>query len=169
MMSAAAALALYDALDDHGIHIWIDGGWGVDALLGRETRPHNDLDIVIEEKDLTAFNALVRAQGFQDSPKPDTRPWNFVLAHDDGRAIDVHVIVRDADGNGIYGPPARNVMYPAAALTGHGTIAGRPVRCTSAAFQVQSHTGYKPRDFDIADVTALCAKFGLAMPNEYKR
>jgi lincosamide nucleotidyltransferase A/C/D/E len=169
MMPAAAARALYQALADRGIPIWIDGGWGVDALLGRETRLHNDLDIVIEEKDLAAFHALVGAQGFRDSPKPDTRPWNFVLAHDDGRAIDVHVIVRDAAGNGIYGPPSRNVMYPATALTGQGIIAGLPVRCTSAAFQVQSHTGYPPRDFDIADVTALCEKFGLENPASDKR
>jgi lincosamide nucleotidyltransferase A/C/D/E len=168
-MTAQDVIALCNAWAAAGIDIWIDGGWGVDALLGRQTRPHNDLDIVIEEKDLAAFHALVGAQGFRDSPRPDTRPWNFVLAHDDGRAIDVHVIVRDAAGNGIYGPPARNVMYPAAALTGQGTIAGLPVRCTSAAFQVQSHTGYPPRDFDIADVTALCEKFGLESPASYKR
>jgi lincosamide nucleotidyltransferase A/C/D/E len=170
MMSAAAAIALYQALEAHGIRAWIDGGWGVDALLGRETRKHNDLDIVLEQKDLAAFRALMAAQGFRDVPRPDTRAWNFVLAHGDGREIDVHVIARDTQGNGIYGPPERNVMYPAQALTGQGTIAGVAVRCTSAIFQVESHaTGYTPRPFDIADVTALCKAFGLEMPAAYKR
>lgn len=164
MMIASDVIVLYRALETIGVAIWIDGGWGIDALLGRETRPHNDVDIVIQQKDLSAFQALVRAQGYRDLPKPDTRDWDFVLTDVDGREIDVHVIVFDAAGNGIYGPADRGEMYPAAALTGTGTIAGVRVRCTSAAFQVQSHTGYEPRPFDAQDVAALCEKYGLPVP-----
>lgn len=29
------------------INIWIDGGWGLDALL-EETRTHNDIDLFVE-------------------------------------------------------------------------------------------------------------------------
>ena len=29
--------------EENGINIWIDGGWGVDALLEEETRAHNDI------------------------------------------------------------------------------------------------------------------------------
>ena len=36
-----------DLFDELGIEVWIDGGWGVDALLGECTRPHQDLDIII--------------------------------------------------------------------------------------------------------------------------
>lgn len=28
-----------------GITYWIDGGWGVDILAGRQTRDHRDMDI----------------------------------------------------------------------------------------------------------------------------
>ncbi|MDR2125703.1 MAG: aminoglycoside adenylyltransferase, partial [Prevotellaceae bacterium] len=28
-----------------GIALWLDGGWGVDALAGRQTRLHNDVDV----------------------------------------------------------------------------------------------------------------------------
>jgi hypothetical protein len=31
-----------------GLVVWLDGGWGIDALLGRETRTHADLDLVID-------------------------------------------------------------------------------------------------------------------------
>jgi lincosamide nucleotidyltransferase A/C/D/E len=41
-----------DLVDEHQVRIWLDGGWAVDACLGRQTRQHDDLDIVIEEKDL---------------------------------------------------------------------------------------------------------------------
>lgn len=44
-MISEDVLALYTALHELGIQIWIDGGWGVDALLGEQTRPHQDLDI----------------------------------------------------------------------------------------------------------------------------
>jgi lincosamide nucleotidyltransferase A/C/D/E len=39
-------------LEKLGIEIWVDGGWGVDALLGEQTRPHKDLDIAIQQKDV---------------------------------------------------------------------------------------------------------------------
>lgn len=35
-----------------GVRIWLDGGWAVDARLGRQTRRHADLDIVVEQRDL---------------------------------------------------------------------------------------------------------------------
>ncbi|WP_445256543.1 nucleotidyltransferase domain-containing protein [Nocardioides aurantiacus] len=40
---------LLDALDDLGAAYWLDGGWGVDALLGDQTRPHGDVDLVCTE------------------------------------------------------------------------------------------------------------------------
>ena len=30
-----------DLFDELGVKIWIDGGWGVDALLGESTRAHH--------------------------------------------------------------------------------------------------------------------------------
>jgi lincosamide nucleotidyltransferase A/C/D/E len=42
-MTAEDVIELYTGLDDVGVEVWIDGGWGVDALLGEQTRPHADL------------------------------------------------------------------------------------------------------------------------------
>jgi lincosamide nucleotidyltransferase A/C/D/E len=167
-MKAGDVLELLAALKAVNIEIWIDGGWGVDALLGHETRTHNDLDIVVEDKDVARLRTILEARGYRDLPRPDTRPCNFVLADNAGHEIDFHVIVLDAKGDGIYGPPADNLMYPASALTATGIIAGQRVKCIGPAFQVQSHTGYPPRSFDIADVTALCEKFGLEIPAVYR-
>ena len=44
-MSGAEVLRVLDALDGAGIRTGITGGWGVDALLRRQTRPHTDLDL----------------------------------------------------------------------------------------------------------------------------
>lgn len=34
---------MIDQLTAAGIRVWVDGGWGVDALVGRQTRHHDDL------------------------------------------------------------------------------------------------------------------------------
>ncbi len=33
---------------DAEIKVFLDGGWGVDALLGYQSRAHNDIDIFVE-------------------------------------------------------------------------------------------------------------------------
>ena len=87
-----------------------------------------------------------------------------------GKEIDLHVIVLDEEGNGLYGPPERGEeMYPADALQGKGTVDGVPVRCISAEFQIRSHTGYEFSEADVKDVTALAHEFGLPIPHEYLR
>lgn len=30
-------------MEDANVRVWLDGGWGVDALLGGQTRDHSDL------------------------------------------------------------------------------------------------------------------------------
>ncbi len=58
-MTAADVIDLYAQLGDLGIQVWIDGGWGVDALLGEQTRPHGDLDIVIQQEDVPRLRELL--------------------------------------------------------------------------------------------------------------
>ena len=165
---AHEVIALYATLENLGINIWIDGGWGVDALLGEQTRPHEDLDIVIQQHDLPQLRTLLEGRGYRDVPRDDTSAWNFVLGDDGGHLVDVHVIVFDAQGNGIYGPPQNGVMYPAESLTGQGVIDGQAVRCISPEWLVRFHTGYELHDTDFHDVRALCAKFGIDLPTEYR-
>jgi len=159
----------YRAVTQLGIAVWIDGGWGVDALLGEQTRPHKDLDIVIQQKDVATLRELLHAQSYREIKLEDDRPWNFVLGDENGREIDVHVIVLDDKGNGIYGPPKKGEMYPAASLTGTGTIQRQAVRCISPEWIVKFHSGYDLKDKDFRDVSALCKKFGIDLPPVYER
>ena len=61
-MTASDVVASYDRCEATGIHIWIDGGWSVDALVGEETRPHVDLDIAIETRHLPALRKRRRSR-----------------------------------------------------------------------------------------------------------
>ncbi len=168
-MISRDVIDLYEKLETHGVQIWIDGGWGVDALLGEQSRPHSDLDIAIQQKDLRKFRELLRERGYKGIKVEIARDWNFVLGDEHGREIDVHVIVLNSQGDGIYGPPENGEKYPAASLTGSGMIEGRTVRCISPEWMVKFHSGYELKEKDFRDVAALCRKFGMALPREYER
>jgi lincosamide nucleotidyltransferase A/C/D/E len=63
MLEAPDVLAVLDRLDRARVAVWLDGGWGVDALLGRRSRPHRDLDLVIGRDDLAAAQAAQAGAG----------------------------------------------------------------------------------------------------------
>ncbi len=158
---------LYRELDKRGIAIWIDGGWAVDALLGEQTRSHTDLDIVIRTEQVAALREFLEERGYRDVPRGDTKFWNFVLGDAEGRLVDVHVVTLDARRNGIYGPVERGIMYPAGSLTGTGVIGGHVVRCISVEHLIKFHTGYAFDENDVKDVSALCTRFGIPLPEGY--
>ena len=159
-MPASAAAALYRKLTKNGVRVWIDGGWGVDALLGEQTRPHGDLDLVVRSRDLTRLVGILSDAGYRPVARDDTRSWNFVLGDDRGREVDLHVIDFDGDGNGIYGPAENGEAYPAHAFAGVGRIDGQEVACMSVAYQRTNHAGYALREKDRHDLSRLRERFG---------
>jgi len=162
ILKAEEVLDFVRLLNEHGIEVIIDGGWGVDALLGRQTRPHEDLDIAVKHTDVPQIRTLLEARGYHDVPRDDTWACNFVLGDDTGRLVDIHSFTFDEDGKLIFGVP-----YPFESLSGQGSILGTPVQCISPAWMVQFHTGYKLDENDYRDVKALCRHFGLPIPPDY--
>ena len=158
-----------ELMSSHRIRVWLDGGWAVDASLGSQTRAHADLDIVIEERDVAVAVGALRERDYVPVPRDDTRAWNFVLGDAAGRQVDFHVIVLDAHGRGIYGPPENGKCYPAEALHGKGSVNGRAVDCIAPEWLVRFHTGYPVDETDWADVSALCERFGITVPSDYAR
>ncbi len=159
-MTGNDLIRLYTELEKLGIKIWIDGGWGVDALLGVQTRPHSDLDIATEQQSVPALCEFLAARGFREIKRESE--WNFALSDEHSHEIDVHTFILDAHGN-----VEKGIPYPAGSLSGTGTIEGRAVRCVAADWMVKFHCDYRPNEKDYKDVSALCAKFGLSLPDEY--
>jgi lincosamide nucleotidyltransferase A/C/D/E len=155
-------------MEGRGVRVWLDGGWAVDACLGAQTRRHGDLDIAIESRDVPAAVAALRSRGYGPVPRDDTRAWNFVMGDAGGREVDFHVIVLDEHGDGVYGPVENGERYPAEALTGTGRVGGREVACITPEWLVAFHTGYEVDADDWADVSALCERFGIPIPDEYQ-
>ncbi|MEU2022716.1 aminoglycoside nucleotidyltransferase [Streptomyces sp. NPDC016469] len=168
-MSAEDVVALVQRLDAHGVDACIGGGWGVDALLGEQTRDHSDLDVWVPAAHLEAlFRAFAEAGVDRIFPWPDDRPWNFVLHDGVRRRVDLHLYEPLAGGRLHYGSVVTGTVFAADALAGRGSIAGTPVRCESADWAVRCHTGYEPRDVDRHDVPLLCRRFGIPLPEGFE-
>jgi lincosamide nucleotidyltransferase A/C/D/E len=166
MMSVTGVIAIVDCLKRAGIAVWLDGGWGVDALLGEQTRPHDDLDLVAALGDADRLIAALAPLGYQ--LQGDERPTRFVLRTSDDRRIDVHTVTFDDEGGGVQvlqdGTPWR---YPPDGFSGIGRVADRLVPCLTAEVQVLCHLGYEPDETDRRDMRALRERFGVAMPAPY--
>jgi Aminoglycoside-2''-adenylyltransferase len=83
-MTADDVCAFLALMEKHRVDVWLDGGWAVDAALGRPTRRHSDVDIVIEERDVPAAVSTLQDVGYAPIPRPDTRAWNFVMGDNAG-------------------------------------------------------------------------------------
>ncbi|QYN16927.1 nucleotidyltransferase domain-containing protein [Amycolatopsis sp. DSM 110486] len=157
MLTAEIALDVLSRLRAAGCHAWIAGGWGVDALLGRETRAHSDLDLLhrFEEEPtvLAALNDFTESANF--------RPVRFVLTRPDGASLDLHPLHFTDDGSATQEADSTGGLfrYPVGCFV-TGKIDGVTVPCLSVAQQLLFHEGYEPRPHDLADVAALRAAFG---------
>jgi lincosamide nucleotidyltransferase A/C/D/E len=156
-------------LEGHEIDVWLNGGWGVDALLGHQTREHQDLDITISAGERLAYMAAMEAEGFRTYRVDND--FNWVLIDGRGRLVDVHLVdfsetlVTEA-GVSMYGPAG--LPFEVGSLDGRGTVAGKSVKCETAEFQVRGHTTYTPDETDYRDVLALCQAFVIEMPPVFK-
>lgn len=167
MMQLSTVVSLCRTFESAGLAFWVDGGWGVDALLGEQTRPHGDLDLAVHLADIPQFEEALRPLGYRRRDRPDDRLWNPVLQHPRDGSVDLHGFVLDAEGNGVLGAPSENSMYPAGALDGVGMLGDVAVRCIAVPFVLQFRNGFEPRAVDHHDVAALSARFGLARPSRF--
>jgi lincosamide nucleotidyltransferase A/C/D/E len=161
-MTAADVFEILDRLESAGIDWWLDGGWGVDALLGYETRAHDDLDLAVRAEDIERL--LDVFPEFRHVYE-DQWPSAYVLRDERGRQLDFHPLELDEEGNGWQPQPGGGrYLWPRAALEGCGRIGGREVRCTSPEFQLEAHLYEGYDDVDWAAVAALSERFGLPLP-----
>jgi lincosamide nucleotidyltransferase A/C/D/E len=165
-MPADVVPEVMKALEQGGVRAWVAGGWGVDALIGRQTRRHVDLDLVFEEsaeaerRTLAALEplgfSLVRREAVPG------RIWSerIVVSGRRARVIDLHsvaisnraVTVASIDGE---------VTFSEGEAFGTGVIEGRTVPCVSARLQLALHRGYEHGEHDRRDVERLSEQLGL--------
>jgi lincosamide nucleotidyltransferase A/C/D/E len=152
-----------------GLRFWLDGGWGVDALLGEQTRAHSDLDVALDRRDVAEAQQRLTALGFAHAPEIEPGlPARYVLCDARGRQIDLHPLDFDGGDGWQQLPDGRRGRYPASELGFTGRIGGVEVPCISPALQLRHHQGYAPTERDRRDMGALAKAFALELPQAFE-
>jgi lincosamide nucleotidyltransferase A/C/D/E len=161
VMTAEDVLSVLALLREAGVDIWIGGGWGIDALVGEQTRSHRDLDLMHRLDQEPVLVAALAEVGFVETL--DWRPVRFVVTNPAGLEIDLHPLTFAPDGSAVQASPdpERPFAYPARCFVA-GEIGGSKVPCLSAEQQVYFHQGYEPADRDRHDMAQLRRAFGIA-------
>ena len=162
MVTTNDATEIIGLFEKEGIEIFLDGGWGVDALLGYESRNHNDIDIFIEAVNENKALEILDQNCYHEKRMDYTTASHSVWQNNCGCVIDLHLFSYDSEHNIVF----EGELYPADVFSGSGTIGGCKVRCIPPAYQVQFHLGYERDENDIKDVLLLCNAFGLEIPQE---
>ena len=152
-MSVFDVLEVVEVVRSVGCRFWLEGGWGVDALVGRVTRPHRDVDVDFDAAYEDAVLEALADLGY--AIETDWRPNRVELSASGRRWVDLHPLVIDDNGD------ARQ-----AALDGGwhefsrswfttGTLGGVVVPCVSVEAQRLFHSGYELRTIDVLDLAEL--------------
>ncbi|MCU0652750.1 MAG: hypothetical protein MUD10_00630 [Candidatus Pacebacteria bacterium] len=167
MVAEKDVIEIVEILESAGVSVWLDGGWAVDALLGFQSREHNDLDVMIFDNEGKLTESALAEKGF--SVVKFDCPTNFVLGDAKGRAVDVHLVHLAKDGRVAYRMcNNKDWVFPDDGFTGKGVVGGRPVNCLSAQTQIFCHAGYELAEKDYRDMELLGQKFGLDYPKPQK-
>jgi lincosamide nucleotidyltransferase A/C/D/E len=168
-MIPTALVELLRLFESAAIPVWLDGGWGVDALLQTQTRPHKDVDVVLPVAHVPKLRELLAARGF--AVREGKPPHSFVLTNGAGLEVDVHAVTFDGAGNGVYRMQSgEDWVYPAEGFNGRGLVEGVAVRCLSPAAQVLGHAhGYVPAEKDFRDMELLAERFRVELPPQLQR
>jgi lincosamide nucleotidyltransferase A/C/D/E len=152
-MEAAQVLALFRDFERSGWRVWAAGGWAVDAVVGRQTRPHRDLDIAVDASQLAGITSHLQGLGYRITI--DERPSRLELTDADGAAVDIHPVSFAPDGTGIQaGLNAGSFHYAADGFT-VGVLDGRAIPCLSIRQQLAFRDGYALRATDRHDIELL--------------
>jgi lincosamide nucleotidyltransferase A/C/D/E len=164
-MDADRVVEIVDRLESNGVASWLDGGWGIDALLGRQTRAHDDLDLIVRLADAGRLEELLGGLGYASAH--GSPPKSFELTDAAGHQVDVHPVRFVASGDALYRMDNdEDWLFPAGSLTGTGDIAGRRCRCMAPEYAMLGHTtGYALDAAHRADVAALGERFGIPVPS----
>jgi lincosamide nucleotidyltransferase A/C/D/E len=162
-MDASRVVRLVSMLEAAGVGVWLIGGWAIDALVGKQHRPHDDLDILIADADVERAGLVLSGEGYQGDI---ARVGSTYVVDAAGHQIDVHVVSIRADGTAVYRMEDDEAWtYPPGALNGRGEVLGKVVRCVSAEMMMLDHTtGYPLDAIHQSDVEALSAAFGIRVP-----
>jgi lincosamide nucleotidyltransferase A/C/D/E len=152
-MRAAQVLEVLDSVRATGCRCWLEGGWGVDALVGRQTRPHRDVDVDFDaDHEAEVLQALARLGYVVET---DWRPTRVELAAPGDRWVDLHPLVIEENGDARQAALAGGWHQFRRSWFTAGVVGDVSVPCVSVEAQRLFHSGYDLRPVDVHDLAQL--------------
>lgn len=146
-------------LQQAGVDHWVGGGWAIDAHVGRTTRRHSDVDLVVPVLARDRLTSELAAAGF--SPVASDAPDAVQTFVRDGVSLEI-TFVEHADDGMVVTPGYEGWPWLPGAC-GDETVEFRGVRLRVVSAEAlldtklgwRRHVGEDPRPHDLADIQAL--------------
>lgn len=167
-LSAVTAVELMRMTRDTGVRCHLVGGWGVDALIGRQTRLHDDLDLAYESLPGSgkALELAFSKRGYHRVSLEEVPHALFsvrvLLADGQGRSLDLLPIL-PFDRSAPFEQPAESGRVALPHIPQEAFVVGSlgrrsapmAVSCLSADFQLASRQAYELRPSDRHDLARI--------------
>lgn len=131
---------------------WLDGGWGVDALYGRETREHRDIDINFDAAKTGVVLKALKDLGYV--LETDWLPVRAEFTHSRYGYLDIHPFDIGEQSVKQANPEGGFWEFPSEYF-GKAVFEGRTIPCISLEGQKAFHSGYELKEKDLHDIEIL--------------
>lgn len=146
-------MTVINLLENSGIRYWIDGGWGVDILAGKQTRAHRDIDINFDAQYTETLLNILSEYAYEVDT--DWKPVRIELYSDKLGYLDIHPFILNADGTSKQADLEGGWYEFEKDFFGNALFEGKSIPCITVKGQKIFHSGYELRDKDIHDISIL--------------
>ena len=146
-------MTIINLLEDSNIKYWIDGGWGVDILAGKQTRNHRDIDVDFDAQYTEELLKILLKYGYEVDT--DWKPVRIELYSKKYGYLDIHPFILNEDGTSKQADLEGGFYEFEKDFFCNAIFEGKTIPCISLKGQKIFHSGYELRDKDKQDISVL--------------
>ena len=154
----AALKSASSALDEADLEHWFFGGWAVDVWVGRLTRPHDDIDVLVWRRDESRVDQALTSAGWVHRPSPEDRVGTNYAR--DGYELQLTYAVAGSEGSMVVPVPDQPIVLSTGPLAyARRNLGDTSVRVLTLAMMLAIKSQPRPDEVggekDRADLAAL--------------
>ena len=146
-------ITIINLLENANIKYWIDGGWGVDILAGKQTRNHRDIDVDFDAQHTEELLKILLKYGYEVDT--DWKPVRIELYSEKYGYLDIHPFILNEDGTSKQADLEGGFYEFEKDFFSNAIFEGKTIPCISLKGQKIFHSGYELRDKDKQDISVL--------------
>ena len=146
-------MTIINLLENANIKYWIDGGWGVDILAGKQTRNHRDIDVNFDAQHTEKLLNLLFEYGYKIDT--DWKPVRIELYSEKYGYLDIHPFILNEDGTSKQADLEGGFYEFEKDFISNAIFEEKTIPCISLKGQKIFHSGYELRDKDKQDIAVL--------------